>query len=473
MKKHKLKIVLCSIGIIFSSLLMIVSTYAYFSVNVEGEGKDITISTFDQNTTIIYNDTSNVSMVNAYTGDEIVKTFSVENTSDNNLYYDIVLKNVVNNFINKNELVYTLTSNTTINRSQSIIPSDDEAIASQVLIKPHETHKYKMTITFLQKDKDQSENMNKTFSSNIAIEGSKNININESIYKDNTLLKYLITNAKSEEADENGIYITNSSTNGISIYYYKGDKNINNNLIFNNMCFKIIRTDENYGIRVMYYGDYIDNQCIYNKELTTSFNTKSNYNAYVGFMYGNASSNSYKNEHNNTNSSNIKKILDEWYKENLSNNNKVSNQSIFCNNRSMNEFKLKGVLYSKNGYGASNTGYYNIDDTIISYECPNIEDRFSVLNEISNKKLEYPVGLITVDEILFSGKNSYLYSLGSYYTMTPAYFNGSDAYIYVVDNGIKTSKATKEYLVRPVISLNKDIILDSGDGTLENPFVVK
>ena len=474
MNKYKITVIICTIGIILVGFLMILSTYAYFIVKVNGQGEEIVINTFDENTTIIYNDTSNVSMFNAYTGDEINKTFSIENTSNYNMYYDIVLSNVVNNFIDKSDLVYTLSSTGNgAKRTLSIVPSANENIASNVLIKPHEKHEYTMNITFLKKETDQSLNMNKTFSSNIKVVGS-NININDKIYKDSTLLKEIITNYKNEDSDENGIYLTYNSNDGYPIYYYKGDSSLNNNLIFNNMCFKIIRTDENYGIRVIYNGEYINNTCENNMIDISSFNNKSNSNAYVGYMFGNAYSNNYKNEHNNINSSNIKNKLETWFLDKFKNSTNISNNSIYCSKRDMNNFTINGVRYSKAGYGNNNTGYYNLNDTNITYECNSIEDSFGYQNVKSNMKLISPVGLISVDEILFSGENSYLFDLGDYWTITPAYFNGSDAYNYVVKSKkINTSKVNNNLGIKPVISLDKGIILTGGDGSLENPYIVK
>ena len=75
MNNYKLSMILASIGIILISIFMLVCTYAYFSVNVFGESKKINLNTFDGNTDVVYTDTSNVTMLNAYTGDSITKTF--------------------------------------------------------------------------------------------------------------------------------------------------------------------------------------------------------------------------------------------------------------------------------------------------------------------------------------------------------------------------------------------------------------
>ena len=478
MRNYKLSIFFASIGIILVSIVMIVTSYAYFTIKVNGDGEDIEITAFDENTTIVFNDTSNVALINAYTGDEITKTFSVENTSNLNMYYDIYLSNVVNNFENKNDLIYSLTSldNKGAIREESVLPSEDECISKDILIKPHEKHEYTMKITFLETNEDQSNNMDKTFSSNISIKGSKNINVGELNYQEGTLFSKIINST-----NEQGVYYTNNSMNGETIYYFKGDNSINNNLIYNNICFKILRTDENYGIRLVYNGKYEDGLCSQSKIIGNSaFNTKSDSNSYVGYMYGTASSNNYKNEHNNATPSVIKNELETWYKENILDDKYISKESIFCNNRKTNSFRLGGVLYGLSGYGNTNTGYYIFNNSRPSYNCPNINDRFSMKNESSNKLLSYPVGLLTVDELLYSGYTfnthdySFLDTNETYYTMTPAFFNGSNAYNYIVSNNIiKTSVVTKEYGIRPVISLNKDTTVFMGDGSLESPYIVK
>lgn len=482
MKFNRSSIIVAFIVLIIDFSLIVLSTYAYFTVDLTGEGKDIELKTFNENTTIVFNDTSNVSLVNAYTGEEVVKTFTIENTSNLPLYYDISLINVTNNFDYVNDLVYKIESdNNGAIRDESIMPTKDEMIASYVKIKPKSKQSYTMTITFLKTDFDQSNNMNKTFSSNIKITPSKNINVGENIYKDGTLGK-LIQDRMSitTEEDTEGIYYTNTSINGSTIYYYKGSNNLDNNLVLNNMCFKILRTTEDAGIRIVYNGEYKDKKCDNKKiiEEKSVFNNKSNYNAYIGYMYGDASSDNYKSEHNNINSSVIKNALEAWFYSNFKDNNLISNTSIYCNNRKTSIFKQNGVLFTTLGYSNNNTGYSDLNNSHYSYDCMQEEDRFSVL-ESGNQALNYSIGLLTLDELMFAGyqeknnQNNFLYTLDNYYTMTPAYYNGSDAYNYSVKNGnISKSKVSEELGVRPVITLNKDTKIKDGDGSINNPFKV-
>ena len=220
MNRYKFGIIFAVLGIIFSSLLMIISTYAYFTVPVEGESKDIALMTFNDNTDIIFEDTSNVSIVNFYTGEEITKTFTVTNTSKYPLYYDILLNNVVNNFEDPSDLVYEISSNNKgAYRNQSIMPKENEIIASYIRIEPQVTQTYNMKIKFLETNKDQTSNMNKTFSSNIKLVPSKGLNVGENVYKNKTLLEMIIKSSISSfdqinfsnEEIVDGVYYTNFS----------------------------------------------------------------------------------------------------------------------------------------------------------------------------------------------------------------------------------------------------------------------
>ena len=478
MKISKLSIIFANIGIVFASLLLVLTTYAYFTVDVEGEGEDIVINTFNEDTNIVYTDTSNLSLVDSYTGDEIVKTFTIENTSDYSLYYDINLKNVTNNFEYINDLVYTLTSDLGASRGETILPTKDETIASYINLKKGEKHSYTLKITFLKTDKDQSNNMNKTFSSNITITPSNNINIGDNLFKNSTLVNYMVSNSKGvyDNNNDDGIYYTNSNINGTLTYFYRGSNNLNNNLVFNNNCFKILRTTSDYGVRIIYSGKYENNVCSDSVilEEKSSYNSKSNYNAYVGYMYGDASSNNYKNEHSNKNSSNIKNKLENWFQEYYKKDKELlSYSSIYCNDRRTSEFTINNVLYGTSGFGNNNTGYIGYTNTNPSYDCYLDNDRLSTGNG-----LIYPVGLITLDELKLAGfndfSNNFLHSNNEYYTMTPAYFNGNNAYVFSVNkNKIKESNVSDELGLRPVLTLNKDVKIKSGDGSSSNPFMIK
>ena len=215
--KSKYFLLISYIGIFLCILVFSLSTYAYVTIKLLDENEtSVNITTFDKEIEVTFVDTSNVSMVNAYTGQKLIKTFTVKNTGKGIAYYDIKLDGLVNDFSNKNDLVFTLNSLDSAYVSESVVPSTDTTIASNIKIDKGESHNYELIITFLKTDEDQSNNMNKTFSSKIKIDSSKGINSGEEIYKEGTLGRYITDNLiggiNSEEyiSNKDGIYYTNN-----------------------------------------------------------------------------------------------------------------------------------------------------------------------------------------------------------------------------------------------------------------------
>ena len=495
MRAHKLSMVFASIGIIITVILMITATYAYFSLEIDGTGKDMNIVTFNKNIEITYVDTSNVSMVNAYTGESISKTFTVENTGDVVVYYDIKLSDLVNNFANPDDLVFTLSgSNGGAVIKQTVMPVSNPVIASSVKIEPGTKHSYVMGITLLKTDEDQSENMNKTFSANIKVSASTKYSPNRNLYDTGTLGEKIVSNAVSEinidysTTSGEGLYYTNDSINGETIYFYRGSKSLDNNVLFAGKCFKILRTTIDGGIRLAYNGKANNGVCSDTNtailDTTTKYNNNSNFNAYVGYMYGSADSSAYADEHNNVNSSVIKTALDNWFTANISNYSSYLEDSIYCNNRKTSKFILNNVTYGFDGFSNKNTGYISYKNNFVdmkpTYNCVNKKDKLSVKNSNGVSVLSNSVGLLTSDELTFAGfsgstsnTTNYLYTSSAYWTMSPAYYNGSKAYNYIA-NGAKLGVLAVDSTsgIRPVITLKKDTKVISGDGSLSKPYKV-
>ena len=180
----------------------------------------------------------------------------------------------------------------------------------------------------------------------------------------------------------------------------------------------------------------------------------------------------------NVNNSSIKSYVDNWYKNNLNNyTDKLSNRAYFCNDRR---------ITSGLGYGMSITNYQPLDrvkNGKIDLTCPQIQDKFTVSNETGNGDLTYPIGIITADEIMIAGgKNRssntlyYLYSGKNYWTMSPNHLNGwfFTRTIGVSSTGqLSTTDDNWNNLgVRPVINLDPDKITFTGNGTMQDPYVI-
>ena len=195
------------------------------------------------------------------------------------------------------------------------------------------------------------------------------------------------------------------------------------------------------------------------------------------------SSDSYEDAIINDTNSIMKNILDTWYKNNLINYASYLADETFCNDRSI----INGTGYllnSRTDYG----GYYRLQDSKTPIlKCMQDSDKFKLSNE--NAKLDYPIALITADEVALAGgrgyymgayspnSSYYLYNGQIYWTMTPSYFyNGtSNSRVWdILENGSLSSWRSVDFSsgVRPVINLRSDVQITKGDGTALNPYVI-
>ena len=180
----------------------------------------------------------------------------------------------------------------------------------------------------------------------------------------------------------------------------------------------------------------------------------------------------------NKNDSPIKKALDNWYKYNLINYNTHIYNNTYCNDRSIGFGS--GYLISQNtAYGAYERLYSN---SLPSLKCIQDTDKFSTTNE--NAKLDYPISLITADEIAYAGgvtdkenKKFYLYNGKNSYTISPSYFDSywtlSHMFTLDLNGSLEIRKnLSNVYLIRPVINLKSDVTISSGDGTADAPYKI-
>ena len=180
---------------------------------------------------------------------------------------------------------------------------------------------------------------------------------------------------------------------------------------------------------------------------------------------------------NNTNSA-IKTAIDNWYKNNLTAYTSKLADEAFCNDRSISS----GTGYktdSTTSYGSYNR---NVDKRTPSLKCVQANDKFKVSN--ASAKLEYPVALITADEMVMAGgvfntanTNYYLYNGQYQWSLSPGNFRSyySDATVWGVNpsGGLYPwYRATYSFGARPVINLKANTLITKGDGTALNPYVV-
>ena len=98
-------------------------------------------------------------------------------------------------------------------------------------------------------------------------------------------------NKQSSDDGTKGIYTTTNTENNVPVYYYRGAVD-NNHVLFANFCWRIVRTTETGGVKLIYDGKPTNGQCNNTGADTTigniQFNTSYDSPAYVGYMYNTA-----------------------------------------------------------------------------------------------------------------------------------------------------------------------------------------
>ena len=313
----------------------------------------------------------------------------------------------------------------------------------------------------------------------------------------------------------NGLYyiedagVTDENGDGLTqrIYYFRG--NVLNNFVMvreNKTCWRIVRTNEDGSIRMVYYGisedgktcptpspadvntGYVgdcandDSTCTPALGQSTCYNDVGDDKKYTGYMF---SRHGFYDEStinvclNHTCQSCMKAKLESWYNRYFVQNHlePLVADAIFCVNR-------------EGGDSASGSDWRFRRYTSRTFKCAIEYDRLalSIFNQGAmriNTSLFYPVGLLTSADVYFAGggyrnenPNYYLSYIDNGWTMTPYGMEAGQArvlYLKKVGNATMlehesvVSDALNAY---PVISLKPTVKVLGGSGLFANPYIV-
>lgn len=185
----------------------------------------------------------------------------------------------------------------------------------------------------------------------------------------------------------------------------------------------------------------------------------------------------------NKDDSAIKKYIDSWYEENLLAYGKYLEDTVWCNNR---KYYFESNRFLEFDYALYSAGE-SIYDAKGLLVCPSKIDSFTVSPENGNGDLKYPIGLLTFDEyalsINFEEWYSELLKISEegeippveYYMMSPniIYEMTISVRAIYVGRGGDSDVHYEDRYVRPSISLKNSVEYLSGDGTINNPYIIK
>ena len=269
---------------------------------------------------------------------------------------------------------------------------------------------------------------------------------------------------------DEGVYQVSDGMYGGYSYYWRGAAT-NNYVKFGGFCWRIIRINGDGSIRLIYDGA----TCHANGTSTTesiavtgqSYNPNYDRNEYVGYTYTTGSQRTTSGT-----ASNLKTQNETWYNSNLASYAERIADGKYCNDRNT------GAGYSWSSQPSS-TFYYSGYDRSGDKSASSVSPTLSCP---SGDVYTLKVGAITMDELVMAGgkwgtanSSYYLYNGQNYWTMSPYYWYGSSAAcVFVADtNGLLNWGSVNDtYGLRPVINLKSDTIFSSGNGTLNNPYIV-
>lgn len=278
----------------------------------------------------------------------------------------------------------------------------------------------------------------------------------------------------NSSANGEGLYMLDATKNDkYPTFYFRGTHDINNNLIYAGYCWKIVRTTDSKGVRLIYDGLSENGVC--KKKITpdtlitptAQFNPLMHHKMYAGYMYG-TSALPYENIVDST----MKKTLDKWYEDNIEKKGfspYIDTNALYCNDRS--EGSKEGTLTY---YGARD----RLNSHMPSLACRD-KDNFSVT--FNYQKLKYGIALLTVDEAILAGyvdeqaknDNNYLNNNQVYWTLSPYALTAVNVRMFTINKNKFGSLFPSSLAgARPVLTIKGSQPLIDGDGSRDKPYII-
>ena len=270
----------------------------------------------------------------------------------------------------------------------------------------------------------------------------------------------------SSENIEDGIYKTEDDY-GTS-YYFRGNSNYNY-VNFANKCWRVVRVEGDGSVKLVLASDKVCNSENLTDMSSFAFTTTFNKSGIINY-----------------NESEIKLTLDRWANDSFDSKdiNSIKQNEKWClgdisNAYGENDEVLGNVIdYQTNNMAFNYINFVRLDKlNKPSLKCNSNEELTNV------ELLENMVGTLTADEVYFAGRNSYLKdnSKGYWWTITPARYDTSNKdSVYWVDENNTLQSGSPIFVnhdknlvyVRPTITLLNDTLVNSGKGTISDPYII-
>ena len=519
-KKHKR----IMIYVMIISLICVVGvSYAFFTAGMSSE-TSTTVRADAGTMKITYDGGANINLAGIYPKDDVwaTKTITVtgNNTTDAEMYYKLTLVVDSNTFKTDDPLQYELVSTNTStngeiipNISKTDITGTSIELGNGHFVKANNAkHTYLLKIYYPKKATSQNANQGAAFSAHVEITSAKapktNGKLSELVLYNNEVKTPITAPGKEVSTASEALLASTPDDYGTS-YYFRGAVK-NNYVEFANKCWRIVRVGGDGSVKLILHNDNTAkavNPCNSANNSTTAafarysgttyksaFNTNTDDNAYVGFMYGTPGSSTYADTHANTNKSTILTNLETWYNNNLKTYESVIDDNVWCNDKTnVTDTTYKPLWGDVNGLGlgyGKNVTYYGATKRLVSTSnsAGGTGPSLKCNGELS--KINSKVGLITADELAFAGyayniRNTVTYlkenTSGEWWSLSPSDYISIYANVWTVRSygtyfttghgGTGGGGVHDSYGVRPLISL-KSTTNVTGNGSSDKPYKV-
>jgi len=514
------KMIITVIAAVLMVTLIGTVSYAYFNSNITSKNQEVKLETGTMELSFSDNDASITGNLNF--GESIVKKFKIENTGSLEASLKMLWKDLVNTYTNGSltyVLAYSETEDgeyTALYEKANVPVSSNETtktLAAKVTVPAGKTYFYKLTVTLEYLDNvDQTDDFDAVFHTKFTVDqpdvtsgGNTGGDVPVPIVKG--WLQDAVTHVVNGESPESvNVDTPNFESAAISYeglysmpdnygtsYYYRGASN-NNYVSFAGYMWRIIRINGDGSVRMIYDGTKAyENGEVNNDRVLTSqlFQTKIYGNSGVGYMF--SADSTPAGVQTNSESSNIKTLLENWY------NTKIVNEgydeyvadAIFCNDRTMTSGT--GGSDINTTYSTYNRLFTTKEPTFICPESTLISinnnwfTKDATDENLGNGALMQPIGLITADEAVAAGAplsttitantNFYLYKGIPYWTMSPSRFYNNSPYVYGISSNGKVIEteitSTAKYGLAPVINIKAEYAKNfTGDGSTTAPYSI-
>ena len=169
----KKKVLIPVIASLVTVLVLSGVSYAYYSAKIKENNKTETVLKSNE-LNLIFTGTKEITANNMIPGDSFTKIFTVENTSNRAVDYNIYLQNITNEF--NEDLVYTLEDTTGSVISETPLPVTNKGksyLKTGISIDANTKKTYTLKITFKNTDEPQNDYQGKTFKGTLGIDTKK------------------------------------------------------------------------------------------------------------------------------------------------------------------------------------------------------------------------------------------------------------------------------------------------------------